>query len=102
MSLDNYRPISVLSILSKIFERIAYEQLAEYVENSKQIVSTQFGFRKRYNTELAVTAIADSIRRSIDQRKIQSFLLCRAFNFTQEVTVLWFPWCRIEEDEKLF
>ena len=46
-NLDNYRPISILPIFSKIFEKIAYEQFAEYLENNKLIVSTQFGFRKR-------------------------------------------------------
>ena len=66
-NLDNYRPISILPILSKIFERIAYEQLAEYYEKNERIVSTQFGFRKRYITELAVTVFTDSIRRFMDQ-----------------------------------
>ena len=69
-NLDNYRPISILPILSKIFERIAYEQFAEHLENNELIVSTQFGFRKRYNTELAVTVFTDSIRKSIDQGKM--------------------------------
>ena len=69
-NLDNYRPISILPILSKIFERIAYEQFAEYLEKNEMIVSTQFGFKKRYNTELAVTEFTDSIRRSIDQGKM--------------------------------
>ena len=36
--LDNYRPISILPILSRIFERIAYEQLAEYLEKNELIV----------------------------------------------------------------
>ena len=58
-----------MPILSKIFERIAYEQFAEYLENNELIVSTQFGFRKRYNTELAVTVFTDNIRRSINRGK---------------------------------
>ena len=69
-NLDNYRPISILPIFSKIFERITYENFAEYLENNKLIVSTQFGFRKRYNTELAVTVFTDSIRKSIDHGKL--------------------------------
>ena len=75
-NLDNYRPI--LPILSKIFERIAYEQFAEYLENNELIVSTQFGFRTRYNTELAVTVFTDNIRRSIDQEKMTGavFICC--------------------------
>ena len=64
-NLDNYRPICILPILSKILERIAYEQFAQYLEKNELIVSTQFGFRKRYDTELT-----DCIRRSIDQGKV--------------------------------
>ena len=42
---DNYRPISVLPVLSKILERVVYEQIADYLENNKMLTSCQFGFR---------------------------------------------------------
>ena len=70
-NLDNYRPISILPTLSKIFERVAYEQLAEYLEKNELIVSAQFDFRRRSNTDLAVTVFTDGIKRSIDQGNCQ-------------------------------
>ena len=67
---ENYRPISVLPALSKMLERVAYEQIADYLENNKMLTSCQFGFRKRYNTELAVTLLTDNIRRAMDNGKL--------------------------------
>ena len=54
-SFGNYRPISILPCISKIAERVIYNQLSSYLEFNDLITSSQFGFRKRYNTELAVT-----------------------------------------------
>ena len=36
---DNYRPMSVLPVLSKILERVVYEQIAVYLENNKMLTS---------------------------------------------------------------
>ena len=60
-SFDNYRPISVLCTISKIMERIVYDQLSVYL--------SQYGFPKRYNPELAVTVFTDNFHRAIDRGK---------------------------------
>ena len=81
---ENYRPISVLPALSKLLERVAYEQIADYLANNKMLTSCQFGFGKRYNTELAVTLLTDNIRRAMDHGQLtgavfvdlQSFQCC--------------------------
>ena len=44
----NYRPISVLSLLSKVFEKTMYEQLYEYLNNYLNDII--FGFRKAHST----------------------------------------------------
>ena len=67
---ENYRPISVLAALSKVLERIVYDQLSNYLEHNKLITTSQFGFRKSYNTELAVTLLTDQIRQAMDHSKL--------------------------------
>ena len=42
--LDNYRPISILPVVSKVFERILYKQLVEYLDAENLLSEHQFGF----------------------------------------------------------
>ena len=51
---DNYRPISVLPIFGKIFEKILYDRLYNYFASNKVIHSKQFGFRKQHSTAHAI------------------------------------------------
>ena len=44
-NLNNYRPISVISVAAKVFERIAYDQLYAYLEQHDIICKYQSGFR---------------------------------------------------------
>ena len=43
--LDNYRPISILPVVSKVFERILHKQLVEYLDVESLLSEHQFGFR---------------------------------------------------------
>ncbi len=65
--MDNYRPISVLCISSKIFERAIHSQLCGFLEENQLLSPYQCGFRKGYSTELATIALSDSILQSMDQ-----------------------------------
>jgi len=47
---SNYRPISILSNLDKIIERLMYNRLYKFLESNDLIYSLQFGFRKNFNT----------------------------------------------------
>ena len=64
---DNYRPISVLPALSKIFEKIAFIQLYDYFNMNKLLYRGQYGFRKGHSTELASI---DNIIHKLDQDKL--------------------------------
>ena len=68
-SFDNYRPISVLPIVSKIFEKCVYRQLIDYFETNKLLSNFQFGFRSRRSTEIAATLFTDKIRTAMDEGK---------------------------------
>jgi len=50
----NYRLISIVGILAKIFEKIIKNQLLEYLEKDKIIFTEQYGFRKNLGTEDAL------------------------------------------------
>ena len=49
----NYRPISILPIFDKIFERLIHQRLITFIEKHKIISNSQYGFQKMKNTTLA-------------------------------------------------
>ena len=58
---SNYRPISLLSVFSKIYEKVSYHQLYSYAE--KHIFTThQFGFRKRHQTVHSIINFINNIQ----------------------------------------
>ena len=65
-NISNYRPISILPIFSKIFERIAYNQLYSFVEKFKIINDSQFGFRTKRSTSQAILDFMQNIYEVLD------------------------------------
>ena len=66
----NYRPISVLSVLNKVFEKLIYKRLYSFFEKYKVFYEFQFGFRGGHSTTQALIEILDKIRDSISKGKI--------------------------------
>ena len=58
-SCGNYRPISVLSVIAKILEKIVFNQLCNYLDDNKIITNQQSGFRKKHSTETSLLAATD-------------------------------------------
>ena len=56
---SNYRPISVLSTVAKIFEKLISVQLYEYLENNAILASQQSGFRKKFSTDTAMLDVTN-------------------------------------------
>ena len=73
-SLNNYRPISVLNIGSKVIERIAYKQLTDYLENNNFLCPRQYGFRRNRSTQDASIQLVGHIRESCDKGKFTGAL----------------------------
>ena len=48
--LDNYRPISILPVVSKLMERILYDQMFDYLKKQNILSEHQFGFRQYHST----------------------------------------------------
>ncbi|MGB1899487.1 MAG: reverse transcriptase family protein, partial [Candidatus Kariarchaeum pelagius] len=68
--ISNYRPISLLPSISKVFERIIYNQLYEYFTNNDLFYKNQYGFRKKHSTELAALELIDRIKRDLDKGEL--------------------------------
>ena len=67
---DNYRPISLLPTLSKVFERVVHKQLYNYFTENKLFYGSQYGYRKGHSTELAAVELADRISQYLDKGEI--------------------------------
>ena len=65
-NVDNYRPISLLPVISKVLEWIVYQQLTLYLENNGILYPKQFGFRKGHSTSDAVVNLIGDTLRAID------------------------------------
>ena len=52
--IGNYRPISILSTVARVFERLVYDQLSSYMEKNKYLSKYQFGFRKFHSTVTSI------------------------------------------------
>ena len=65
--LDNYRPISILPILSKILEKAVFHQLHSYRSKNSLLSPYQSGFRASHSTQFAITFLIDKIRGRMDK-----------------------------------
>ena len=63
---SNYRPISLLSIFSKILERLMYDRLLEFLNKHKILNKFQFGFRNMHSTFMALITLLDNLRNALD------------------------------------
>ena len=65
----NYRPISLLSSFSKIFEKCLYERIYSYLNKNKILTPVQFGFKQNSSTLDAVRQLFDNFAENIDKKK---------------------------------
>ena len=79
----NYRPISLLSSISKIFEKVIFKQLYTFFQEKQLFYSSQYGFREKHSTEFAALELVDRVTVEMDQSNtpISLFLdLSKAFD----------------------
>lgn len=67
---NNYRPVSVLPVLSKIFERVLYTRLFDFLRETKFLYEHQYGFRPKSNTLNATIDLVTKITENIDKKHI--------------------------------
>ena len=63
----NYRPVSLLSAFSKIFERIIHDQLFAYFESNGIFDQSQYGYRSGHSTEHAAVELTERVTRCLDE-----------------------------------
>ena len=66
---NNYRPISLLSNIGKIYEKFMHTRLTNFLWRNKLLFSNQFGFRNGYSTKHALTSLTEMIRKVLDENK---------------------------------
>ena len=71
----NYRPISLLPSMSKIYEHVVFEQLLNYMEDNELFYEDQFGFRPGHSTELASLRFVDTLVSQMDNFYIPTSIL---------------------------
>lgn len=63
----NYRPVSILCCISKIIEKVVFEQVDSYLTTHNLLYEFQSGFRKSYSTDTCLLYLTDFIKKEIDE-----------------------------------
>ena len=80
---ENYRPISILPIISKVFEREFFNQIYRYLNANSLISKFQLGFRPKYGTVSALIQMCDQWLTDMDNGKLNGVVfldICKAFD----------------------
>ena len=67
---SNFRPISIVPVITKILERAVHQQLYSYLSENHLLSPNQHGFRPNHSTETALTSISDHILSAADHGEV--------------------------------
>ena len=71
----NYRPISLLPLISKIIERIIHDQTQVFLDENKILFTYQSGFRKHYSTDTCLSYLTDRVRNGFEKGSLTGMIL---------------------------
>ena len=80
----NYRPITLLSNLDKIIEKLMHKRLMGFLNDQKVLYKKQFGFQKKFSTAHAVISLIENIEKAIDNK----MFVCRVFVDLQKALIM--------------
>ena len=67
---SNYRPVSVLPVLSQVFERVLKRRLVEFFDRHSVIIPGQYGFRNGHSTAMAILDMVEKVRLAWIEKKV--------------------------------
>ena len=70
LNFSNYRPISLLSNIEKILEKLIYNRVYNFFAKNNLIYPLQLGFRQQYSTFHAFISLTEDIRKNLDKGNI--------------------------------
>ena len=68
-SLGNYRPISILPVITKVIERVVYDELSNHLKNNSILNDNQMGFRSNHSCVDAMAVLLNSIHKQLKCKK---------------------------------
>ena len=74
--LTNYRPISLLTAFSKIFEKVIYKRLDNHITSNNILAKEQYGFRNNASTEKAIHQLTNNILKALDNKYLEGGIFC--------------------------
>ena len=89
---DDYRPVSILPVFSKIFERLVLNQIVAFIEKKQILNEKVCGFRKGHSTVTALLGIRDMIVQAMGRGEITLMVLAdfsKAFDTIDYKTFLY-------------
>ena len=79
----NYRPISLLCIISKVLKRIVYNHLNKFIPTNSILSDSQFGFRHQHSTTLQLLLFLNRVHNSLNSNASCDVIyldFCKAFD----------------------
>jgi hypothetical protein len=77
---SNYRPISIVPTISKVFERLVHTQIVSYLESCNLFSSSQYGFRSNHSTIEAVMSLLSGLLEGLE---LNNSVLFRSFDMSK-------------------
>ena len=74
-NVENYRPISLLSVFSKFFEKLMHHRVYDFLQRNNSLSDLQFGFRKQRSCEHALLVAQSELLHALSKKQIALLLL---------------------------
>jgi hypothetical protein len=74
--MSNYRPISLLTSFSKIFEKLVFTRFIQHFNNNHILAKEQFGFRQNSSIDKAIFKLLNEILNALNNKCIVGGIFC--------------------------